>query len=77
MTVKGDSRATVESINQRNGLIAVKTESGFYTVVERISGYLDVGDVLFGDLSSPGPELLRNQSKDDDVAVFVQAGGER
>ncbi len=66
-------KGKITKINSRKGFVAILTENNDYTVIEILGNYyLEVGDIIKGNLDSLGRESLYNVSQDEEIDVFVQ-----
>ena len=66
-------KGVVELISPRHGMIGVQTENNDYSVLELLGGYfLEIGDVLEGELDSLGGEEVKNITQDELWDVFIQ-----
>lgn len=56
----------------KNDKCAIETPKGF-TVLEIIDAHIaEKGDIVSGDLHSPGHSTLRNETKDEIYDVFIE-----
>ncbi len=54
-------RGVIKLINERRGMIAVRTEHDEYSVLELLGGYSpEIGDVISGNLENLGGESVKN-----------------
>ena len=66
-------RGVIELINHNQGMIAVSTESGEFSVLELVGGYTpELGDVICGNLESLGSEEVRNHTQEEIWDVYIQ-----
>jgi hypothetical protein len=65
-------KGTVLIVNKDKGLIALQDASGEYTIVEVPHVGLEVGDMVSGEFNSEGSTILRNDTKDELLHVFIQ-----
>ncbi len=62
----------VIAVNARKGFVAVSTDDGI-TVFELLGGYeVEIDDVISGNLDSLGGESFKNETKLEDMEVYVQ-----
>ena len=65
-------KANVITINHKKGVVAVETANGI-TVFELLGGYeVELGDIISGRLESLGSETFRNETKQENLDVYVQ-----
>ncbi len=65
-------RAKVIAINHKKNVIAVATANGI-TVFELLGGYeVELDDVISGRLESLGNEIFRNETRQENLDVYVQ-----
>lgn len=69
---EGQIHGTIRKINATNGFAAVETRLGEYTIVELLSGDVDEGDVIDGDLQSLGSATLVRVRTGGHLRVFIQ-----
>ncbi len=66
-------KGTVVLINRSRGMAALVTASGEHTSFEILGPYdIDPGDILTGDLESLGEETWNNETKLEEIDVFVE-----
>lgn len=66
-------QGSVSFVNPKNGFFIVEVGAGDYTVVEILGGYdIEIGDIIAGDLDSPGDGFLRNETQGVIMSVYVQ-----
>lgn len=66
-------RGTIEMINPKKGMIAVRTEDDEYSVLELLGGYSpEIGDILSGELENLGGEDVKNISQNEIWSVYIQ-----
>ena len=66
-------RGVIELINERQGMIAVRTEHDEYSVLELLGGYSpEIGDVISGNLENLGGESVKNITQGEAWDVFIQ-----
>jgi uncharacterized membrane-anchored protein len=67
-------RGVVAAINQRRGMIAIKTEDSGYTIVELLRDWdVDVGDeIAWANGYGLGSEIYENRTKGVASEVYVQ-----
>lgn len=65
-------RGTVRRVSRTNGFAAIETSAGDYTIVEVLSGELEPGDEVEGDLRSLGSRTLRKLPSGQPLSVFIQ-----
>lgn len=66
-------KGSVTMINPQKQFLAVKLDSGEYSVVEVLEAELpELGDILSGSLESLGGETLLNVTKGEQIEVFLQ-----
>jgi len=66
-------QGTITLVNPRTGCFAVEVEAGDYTVIELTDTCeIEVGDIVSGNLHSPGGESLRNVTRNESMSVYVQ-----
>ncbi|MGV2879417.1 hypothetical protein D9O29_01575 [Pantoea vagans] len=69
-------RGVVVHHEHRIGYIVIRDPMGEYTVAELMGGYdVEKGHVISGDLHSHAGETFINESKDEEIEVFVQGYG--
>jgi hypothetical protein len=66
-------RGTVRIVNKDEGLAALEVSSGEYTIIEVPHVGLEIGDLVSGDFDSVGSTILKNDTKDELLHVFIQA----
>lgn len=65
-------KAKVIAINHKKDVVAVATANGI-TVFELLGGYeVELGDVISGRLESLGSEIFRNETRQENLDVYVQ-----
>lgn len=63
----------IEMINYKKGMIAVRTESDEYSVLELLGGYSpEIGDIIVGNLEGLGGEDVKNITQDEIWSVYIQ-----
>lgn len=66
-------RGTIALVNAEDGLAAVKTEHGEYTVLGVMEdNAIDVGDVVAGDLESLDHQVIENETRGTTLSVYVE-----
>lgn len=66
-------RGVVTFINAEDGLVAVLTEHGEYTVFGIMEDdALDVGDTLTGPLETLDHQMLHNETRRSELSVYVE-----
>jgi hypothetical protein len=69
-------KGKIAIINKNNGLIAVQTEQGDYSVMGLIGGYdVELGDEVTGDLRSSSGESIENLTQYETMDVSIEASG--
>jgi len=66
-------RGVIKLINERRGMIAVRTDHDEYSVLELLGGYSpEIGDVISGNLENLGGESVKNITQGEAWDVFIQ-----
>ncbi len=66
-------RGIVKLVNADDGVVAVETEHGEYTVFGLLDdSVVDVDDVIVGELESLDQQIFRNESKSAEMTVYVE-----
>ena len=66
-------RGIVKLVNTDDGVVAVETEHGEYTVFGLLEdSAVDVGDVIVGKLESLDQQIFRNETKSTEMTVYVE-----
>lgn len=65
-------RGTVRKVNSMTGRAAVIVESGNYVIIEVPHIEFEPGDILSGDLHSVGSKIVRNDTKEELLHIYVQ-----
>ena len=66
-------RGAIKLINERRGMIAVRTDHDEYSVLELLGGYSpEIGDVISGNLENLGGESVKNITQGEAWDVFIQ-----
>lgn len=66
-------QGVVRLINSEDGLAAVETEHGEYTVFGLMGDYeLHVGDVVSGPLEALGEQRIGNETQDVSMLVYIE-----
>lgn len=67
---------TVKLLNADDAVAAVETDAGDFTIIGLMSDdAVSVGDQLSGPLDADGAASLRNESRDTELEVYVEACG--
>ncbi len=62
----------VREVNRKSGIVVLEVASGDYTVIEVPHCDLEAGDLLYGDFSSIGSKIMRNETKEELLHVYIQ-----
>lgn len=66
-------RGVVKIMNAEDGVAAVETEHGEYTVFGLLGDHpLAVGDVLEGPLEALDEQRLRNETRGEELLVYIE-----
>lgn len=66
-------RGVIVIINERRGMVAVRTDYDEYSVLELLGGYSpEIGDVISGNLENLGGESVKNITQGEAWDVFIQ-----
>jgi hypothetical protein len=65
-------RSTVRKVNSKTGKAAVIVESGNYVIIEVPHIVFEPGDIISGDLHSVGAKIVRNDTREELLHVYVQ-----
>lgn len=69
-------QGTVKLFNADDAVAAVETEDGTFTIVGLMGDDdVSVGDLLSGALDADGAASLRNDTRERDIEVYVEACG--
>ncbi|MBA1147046.1 hypothetical protein H0Z60_08225 [Ectothiorhodospiraceae bacterium WFHF3C12] len=69
-------QGTVKLLNADDAVAAVQTEAGDFTIIGLMSeDAVTVGDRVSGALDADGAASLRNETRDADLEVYVEACG--
>lgn len=69
-------QGTVKLFNADDAVAAVETETGDFTIIGLMSDdAVAIGDQISGPLDADGAASLRNESRDNDLEVYVEACG--
>ncbi|THB84078.1 hypothetical protein [Pantoea agglomerans] len=69
-------RGVVVHHERRNGYIVIRDQIGEFTVAELLGGYdVEKGHAITGELHNLGGETFMNESKEEEIEVFVQGYG--
>lgn len=69
-------RGVVVHHEHRMGYIVIRDPMGEFTVAELMGGYdVEKGHVISGNLHNHAGETFINESKDEEIEVFVQGYG--
>lgn len=66
-------KGEVAFLNTKRGMAALITENDEYTSFEVLGPFnIELGDTISGDLESLGGELWQNETKMEEIEVFVE-----
>lgn len=65
-------RGTVRKVNSKTGKAAIIVESGNYVIIDVPHPELEPGDIVSGDLHSVGSKIVRNDTKEELLHIYVQ-----
>jgi hypothetical protein len=66
-------KGIIQLISPKQAMVGVETESGGYSVLELLGGYIfEVGDVLSGPLEELGDQEVRNLTQEETWDVYIQ-----
>ena len=69
-------KARVVFTRSSTGLVAVQTSMGTITVLDLLGrGHVQSGDIFSGEMEAPGTQEIYNETRDEDLAVFVRECG--
>ena len=67
-------QGTVVRVDLQEGLVAVETKGRRYTVFELLGFYrVAIGDVISSPFDSLGERRLRNETRGEDIVVYMRA----
>jgi len=65
-------KGTVEAMGRTNGLLAILTDRGDYTIAAPMSGQVEIGDRIDGPLNRVGRQDLTNLTKRLSFPVVIE-----
>lgn len=69
-------KGTVKLYNADDAVAAIETEAGDFTIIGLMSDdAVAIGDALSGPLDADGAASLRNDTRDTEMEVYVEACG--
>jgi hypothetical protein len=67
-------QSTVVMVDLQEGMVAVETKGRRYTVFELLGFYdVSIGDVISSPFDSLGERRLRNETRGEDIVVYMRA----
>ena len=67
-------QSTVVMVDIQEGMVAVETKKGSYTVFELLGFYkVAIGDVISSTFDSLGVRSIRNETREEDISVYMRA----
>jgi hypothetical protein len=67
-------QSTVVMVDLQEGMVAVETKGGRYTVFELLGFYeVSIGDVISSAFDSLDERRLRNETRGEDIVVYMRA----
>jgi hypothetical protein len=62
----------VRAANRKTGIVALEVASGDYIIIKVPHCDLETGDLITGEFDSVGSKIIRNDTKEELINVYIQ-----